>query len=310
MYLNVSNISKSYNEHEAVKDISFSVKQGTMLCLLGPSGCGKSTVLKAIGGFIKVDAGRIFLDGKDITDEPPENRTVSTVFQSYGLFPHINVLGNIIYGLKFQHIPKKQRIAMGMEMMEIMGLSGYEKKHIGELSGGEQQRVALARSLIIKPKLLLLDEPLSNLDAKLRISMRKEIKRIQKEFTITTIFVTHDQSEAFELADSIVLLNKGRIMQEGTAQELYNKPKNGFVLDFIGSHNKIDGTIVRPERIKVMKLPEAAPPDSLTAHITEVVFKGEVLELQLTVHDTDVKALVLNDGTVYEKGETVALRLI
>lgn len=336
MYLELKALSKSYQRKEAVKNISFGVKKGSLLSLLGPSGCGKTTILKAIGGFISIDSGSILLDGIDITHEQPENRPVSTVFQSYGLFPHMNVLANIMYGLKFQGIPKKERLLLGMEMLERMRLTGYEKKRIAELSGGEQQRVALARSLIIKPKLLLLDEPLSNLDAKLRISMREEIKRVQKEFQITTVFVTHDQSEAFELADSIILMDKGCIMQEGNAQDLYNTPKNSFVREFIGLSNKIDTLYIRPERIAVSKFRSQG--SDAAAEITEVIFKGEIIELQLqltqvfleTVNHTlnstayvskepysatplckgmRLKSIILNDGTFYQSGETVYIRL-
>lgn len=327
MYLTLHNISKAYKGKAAVKNISFTVQKGSMLCLLGPSGCGKTTILKAIGGFITPDSGSVFLDGADITDKPPEDRTVSTVFQSYGLFPHMNVLQNIIYGLKFKAISKKERIAMGTEMIQAMGLNGYEKKHIGELSGGEQQRVALARSLIIKPKLLLLDEPLSNLDAKLRISMRKEIKRIQKDFQITTVFVTHDQSEAFELADTIILMDKGVLMQEGTAQELYNTPCNDFVRDFIGSSNTVDGGYIRPERVSVLSAEdterfdgaiadkadaihsfESELPAPEQAEITDVIFKGEIIELELRLKDKTLKSVVLNDGAAYRRGDAVYVR--
>lgn len=327
MYLAIHNISKAYKGKPAVKNISFTVQKGSMLCLLGPSGCGKTTILKTIGGFITPDSGSVFLDGMDITNKPPEDRTVSTVFQSYGLFPHMNVLENIIYGLKFKAIPKKERIAMGLEMLRTMGLSGYEKTHTGELSGGEQQRVALARSLIIKPKLLLLDEPLSNLDAKLRISMRKEIKRIQKDFRITTVFVTHDQSEAFELADTIILMDKGIIMQEGTAQELYNTPRNDFVRDFIGSSNTVDGGYIRPERVSILSAEDKKRPDGRAAdktntmngsdcepskpeqaEITDIIFKGEIIELQLRLKDKTLKSVVLNDGAAYRRGDVVYVR--
>ena len=246
------------------------------------------------------------MDGNDITNKEPENRNVSTVFQSYGLFAHMNVLSNIIYGLKFKRIPKAQRIAMGREIMTTVGLEGYEKKQIGELSGGEQQRVALARSLIIKPKLLLLDEPLSNLDTKLRIAMRKEIQRVQKTFKITTVFVTHDQAEAFEIADKIILMNEGRIMQTGTADELYNKPANEFVLNFIGAANKLDSHYVRPEKISVAKAPDAEHTEA--ADITNIVFRGETIELVVKTHEATLSAFVLNNNESYRIGERVFLR--
>ena len=309
MYLELTNLTKTYKEKNAVKNISFNLEKGKLLCLLGPSGCGKSTVLKSIGGFLKPDSGKIILDGKEITNDPPENRNVSTVFQSYGLFPHMNVLSNIIYGLKFKKMPKAERVEAGMKMIKTMGLSGYEKKHISELSGGEQQRVALARSLIIRPKLLLLDEPLSNLDAKLRINMRKEIKQIQKEFNITTIFVTHDQSEAFEIADKIILMSNGEIIQEGTAESLYNQPANEFALDFIGANNKIENSYIRPEKIKVFKsLPEEDTEDFEEAQIINIIFKGEIIELFLKTKEKELKAIVLNNDFNYQKNEKVYIK--
>ena len=306
MFLQVEGITKYYKDKKAISDVSFNLEEGKLLCLLGPSGCGKSTILNAIGGFIKLTSGKIILDGNDITNKEPENRNVSTVFQSYGLFAHMNVLSNIIYGLKFKRIPKAQRIAMGREIMTTVGLEGYEKKQIGELSGGEQQRVALARSLIIKPKLLLLDEPLSNLDTKLRIAMRKEIQRVQKTFKITTVFVTHDQAEAFEIADKIILMNEGRIMQTGTADELYNKPANEFVLNFIGAANKLDSHYVRPEKISVAKAPDAEHTEA--AYITNIVFRGETIELVVKTHEATLSASVLNNNESYRIGERVFLR--
>ena len=221
----------------------------------------------------------------------------------------MNVLSNIIYGLKFKKIPKAERVEAGMKMIKTMGLSGYEKKHISELSGGEQQRVALARSLIIRPKLLLLDEPLSNLDAKLRINMRKEIKQIQKEFNITTIFVTHDQSEAFEIADKIILMNNGEIIQEGTAESLYNQPASEFALDFIGANNKIENSYIRPEKIKVFtSLPEEDTEDFEEAQIINIIFKGEIIELFLKTKEKELKAIVLNNDFNYQKNEKVYIK--
>lgn len=303
MFLQVENITKYYKEKRAISNINFALEKGQLLCLLGPSGCGKSTILNAIGGFVKLDCGKIILDGIDITNEAPENRSVATVFQSYGLFSHKDVLANVVYGLKFQKIPKAKRFEMGMEMLKTVGLASSAKKRIGELSGGEQQRVALARSLIIKPKLLLLDEPLSNLDAKLRIAMRQEIKRVQKTFNITTIFVTHDQSEAFEIADTIILMNNGAIMQRGTATELYNNPCNEFVLDFIGAANKQDERYFRPERISVSLWEDER--HRIPAVIDSLIFKGDTIELGLYSQEKILRAFVLNDGTQYKINDRV-----
>ncbi|WP_029408810.1 ABC transporter ATP-binding protein [Treponema pedis] len=303
MYLQLQNVSKKYGNKFAIRNINFNLEKGKMLCLLGPSGCGKTTILRATGGFIKIDDGKIILDGKDITNVPPEEREVSTVFQSYGLFPNMNVLQNIIYGLKFKNIPKKERIDLGMQMIKTVGLEGCEKKHISELSGGEQQRTALARSLIIRPKLLLLDEPLSSLDAKLKISMRREIKRLQNEFKVTSVFVTHDQSEAFEIADKIILMNEGVIMQEDFAENIYNNPRNQFALDFIGTRNIIDGKYVRPEKITITK--DRKNENAKKAVIEQIIFKGETLELLLNIENTYLKALILNAREKYKTGDTV-----
>src|SRR5690554_1250266 len=182
MFLNIKNLSKKYDNVEAIKDISFSAKEKEIICILGPSGCGKTTILQSIGGFIKIDGGEIILDGKNIENLEPEERTIATVFQSYGLFPHKTVIENIIYGLKFRKYNKKDAIIEGKKMLEILNLKGYENKKVTELSGGEQQRVALGRALIVKPKLLLLDEPFSNLDTKLRVTMRDELLRIRDHF--------------------------------------------------------------------------------------------------------------------------------
>lgn len=304
MYLELKGISKKYKDKFAIKDITFGLEQGKLLCLLGPSGCGKSTILKAIGGFIKTDSGNILLDGTDITGQPPELRTVSTVFQSYGLFPYMNVLSNIIYGLQFKKMKKQERIELGIEMLKTIGLLGYEKKQIAELSGGEQQRVALARSLIVKPKILLLDEPLSNLDAKLKISMRKEIKSIQKEFGVTAIFVTHDQSEAFEIADKIILMNEGKIIQEGSAQEIYNKPRNEFALEFIGANNRLDDSYVRPEKICISKY-NIENKNMRQGVIENIIFKGELIEIIFKTENNMLSSFVLNDGTEYKRGDTI-----
>lgn len=237
VYLELKNLNKSFGEKEVVKNLSLSLGKGELLCLLGSSGCGKTTTLKMIGGFLKPNSGEIWVDGQNITYLEPEERPVSTVFQSYALFPHLTVLENVIYGLKFQKVKKKEAREMGMEYLETVGLSDYAHAKIHEISGGQQQRVALARSLITKPKVLLLDEPLSNLDAKLRVKMRQEIKQIQNKFNITMVFVTHDQEEAMALGDSIAIMDQGNLVQIGNPEEVYTKPANEFSRNFLGISN-------------------------------------------------------------------------
>ena len=302
MFLEVKNISKKYEDKYAIKDVSFSLEKGKFLCLLGPSGSGKSTILHSIGGFIKHE-GEIILDGKSIKNLSPEDRDVSTVFQSFGLFPHMNVLKNVMYGLKFKEKDKskKEKEAEAREVLRIVGLNGYEKRYPSELSGGEKQRVALARSLVIRPKILLMDEPLSALDAKLRSEMQFEIRRIQREFNITTIFVTHDQKEAFVMADEIIIINHGEIVAKGAPQDIYNHPKNEFTLDFIGNKNIIKGKYLRPEKIR----PDANGEEFI---IKDITFNGETIELDIENDKHKLEMLILNDDVNYQIGEKIKVK--
>lgn len=302
MFLEVKNISKKYEDKYAIKDVSFSLEKGKFLCLLGPSGSGKSTILHSIGGFIKHE-GEIILDGKSIKDLSPEDRDVSTVFQSFGLFPHMNVLKNVMYGLKFKEKDKskKEKEAEAREVLRIVGLNGYEKRYPSELSGGEKQRVALARSLVVRPKILLMDEPLSALDAKLRSEMQFEIRRIQREFNITTIFVTHDQKEAFVMADEIIIINHGKLVAKGAPMDIYNHPKNEFTLDFIGNKNIINGKYVRPEKIR----PDANGEEFV---IKDITFNGETIELDIENDEHKLEMLILNDDVNYQIGEKIKVK--
>ncbi len=302
MFLEVKNISKKYEDKYAIKDVSFSLEKGKFLCLLGPSGSGKSTILHSIGGFIKHE-GEIILDGKSIKNLSPEDRDVSTVFQSFGLFPHMNVLKNVMYGLKFKEKDKskKEKEAEAREVLRIVGLNGYEKRYPSELSGGEKQRVALARSLVVRPKILLMDEPLSALDAKLRSEMQFEIRRIQREFNITTIFVTHDQKEAFVMADEIIIINQGELVAKGAPQDIYNHPKNEFTLDFIGNKNIIKGKYVRPEKIR----PDANGEEFV---IKDITFNGETIELDIENDEHKLEMLILNDDVNYQIGEKIKVK--
>lgn len=257
VYLQLKGLTKEFDNKKAVDNLCLNIEKGEILCLLGPSGCGKTTTLKMIGGFLRPDFGSIIIEDEDITKLPPELRPVSTVFQSYALFPHLTVIENVIYGLKFKGYKRKDALKKGNEYLDLVGLLEYKTRKIHELSGGQQQRVALARSLIVNPKVLLLDEPLSNLDAKLRIRMREEIKEIQKRFNTTMVFVTHDQEEALNMADKIAVMNEGLLQQIGTPEEIYNNPKNDFVLNFIGTANIIyeNGMkkFIRPENISIIK---------------------------------------------------------
>ena len=210
MYLELDRLSKQFDGKYAVHDLSLGLEEGGLLCILGSSGCGKTTTLNMIGGFLKPNGGRVLLDGQDITALPPERRPVSTVFQSYGLFPHMSVLQNVTYGLKFRGYSRTEAKEKGRRYLSLVGLA--------ERSGGQQQRVALARALIVEPKLCLLDEPLSNLDAALRVRMRGELKRLQRELGTTMVFVTHDQEEALILADSIAVMSEGELLQLGSAE--------------------------------------------------------------------------------------------
>jgi len=255
MFLKINNLSKYFAELKAVDNFSVQIEKGQLFSILGPSGCGKTTTLKMIGGFLKADSGSIILDNDDISNKEAETRPVATVFQNYALFPHMNVIENITYGLKFKDISKTNARKKGLEILNMVGLKNYDEKGISQLSGGEKQRVALARALIMNPKVLLLDEPLSNLDAKLRIEMRKKIKELQEEFGITMIYVTHDQEEALSLSDQIIVMNKGKIEQIGSPREIYNEPQNKFVADFVGRVNFItingENVLCRPENIEL-----------------------------------------------------------
>lgn len=303
MFLEVKNLNKTYGEKEVLKDVNFSLDEGNILCILGPSGCGKTTILNSIGGFIKNNSGKIFLNGEDISSLNPEDRNISTVFQSYGLFSNKNVLENVAYGLKFRNVKKQDRINKSLEILKIVGLEGYEYRKVHELSGGQRQRVALARSLVISPRLILLDEPFSNLDKNLRITMRNEIKKLVKYFKMTTILVTHDQEDAFTMADRVILMNEGKIIQNSTVTELYNSPNSEFSLSFIGNSNKLDNdNFIRPEKINIV--------DYKTDNFAEIIskqFRGSFIEYQLKLNNESniLKVIELNTGKEKNIGDNV-----
>lgn len=241
--LAVKNLKKSFGQNEVLKDISFRLESGKFLSLLGPSGCGKSTILRIICGLETPDSGEVLVDGTDITRVRPEKRSIGMVFQNYALFPSMNVAKNVGYGLKMQKVPKQEIDERVQEALELVKLPGYGSRRIHQLSGGEQQRIALARALVTRPEILLLDEPLSALDRKVRAEMQYEIRNIQREIGTTTIFVTHDQEEALTMSDRIILMNRGCIEQEGDPYTIYSRPVNEFASDFLGKANLISGTL-------------------------------------------------------------------
>ena len=275
MFLELRNLSKIFPSRDggsdvaAVDNVNIRIGEGQLVTLLGPSGCGKTTTLRMIAGFEFPTSGEIVLDGEVINDQPPNVRDMAMVFQSYAIFPHLNVYDNIIYGLKLKRFSRDEVRRQAARVMEITELTGLEKRAPNQLSGGQQQRVALARALVMEPKVLLFDEPLSNLDAKLRIQMRSEIRRIQQELGITSIYVTHDQEEAMVLSDQIVIMNKGRMEQMGSAVEIYRRPVNHFVADFIGRANFVPVTVTGAARKetgtavqlldRMLDVPAAAP---------------------------------------------------
>ena len=250
----LEHISKIYQDPKtgkdfyAVKDTSLTIEPGSFVTLLGPSGCGKTTTLRMIAGFESPDEGEIYLGDEPINELTPNKRDTAMVFQSYALLPHYNVFDNVAYGLKLRKVPKDEIRERVMKILDLVELSGMEGRMTKQLSGGQQQRVALARALVIEPSVLLFDEPLSNLDAKLRVTMRTEIRRIQQEVGITAVYVTHDQSEAMALSDNIIIMNKGVVAQMGTPQEIYYHPVNEFVADFIGEANFLRGEMLRREK--------------------------------------------------------------
>jgi putative spermidine/putrescine transport system ATP-binding protein len=254
-HLNLINLEKHYGETHAVRGINLSLLENTYCCLLGPSGCGKTSLLRMIAGHEDITSGDVVLDDRNISNEPPAARNTSMMFQNYALFPHLKVIDNVAFALKIMGIKKRERHAKAMQILESVQLHTMSDRYPNQLSGGQQQRVALARALITKPKLLLLDEPLSALDPFLRIEMRSELKLLQRQLGITFVHVTHSQEEAMALADVILVMNDGKVEQQGSPMELFNGPRNTFVAKFIGGHNVIEGDgppiSIREDRIKL-----------------------------------------------------------
>ena len=245
--LRLENLKKSFDENPVLKGICLDVMPGEFVTLLGPSGCGKTTTLRIIAGLLEPDAGRVFLDGKDITRLEPEKRDVNTVFQNYALFPHMNVEKNISYGLRIKGVKKSEWQKKVSEMLSLVQLEGYEKRMPSQLSGGQRQRVAIARAVVLNPRLLLLDEPLGALDLKLRRQMQQELKDIQRRLGISFIYITHDQEEALNMSDRIAIMRDGHFEQIGTPEEIYERPKTRFAADFIGQTNLLEATVAEKD---------------------------------------------------------------
>ena len=242
-FLVLKNITKSFGKATVIDNLDLTIKRGSMVTLLGPSGCGKTTVLRLVAGLESPTEGQIFIDGEDVTKSSIQNRDICIVFQSYALFPHMSIGDNVGYGLKMQGVDAEERKQRVKEALELVDLAGFEDRYVDQISGGQQQRVALARALVLKPKVLLFDEPLSNLDANLRRSMREKIRELQQRLNITSLYVTHDQTEAFAVSDEVIVMNKGKIMQKAPAKELYQYPNSLFLASFMGESSIFDGRL-------------------------------------------------------------------
>ena len=329
--LKLEHINKSYDGKQVLEDFDLTIHENEFMTLLGPSGCGKTTTLRLIGGFELPDSGRILFDGRDITRLRPEKRPVNTVFQKYSLFSHMDVADNIAFGLKLKGKSKSYIRDKIQYALKLVNLDGYEHASVTQLSGGQQQRIAIARAVVNEPKVLLLDEPLSALDLKLRQSMQRELVKIKKELDITFVFVTHDQQEALSMSDTVVVMNQGWIQHIGTPESVYNEPENAFVADFIGDSNIIDGTMVRDKLVHLLgqDIPcintgfgENVPVDvqirpediqicepedgQFRGVIRQVVFKGTVYDI--TIEAGGFRWLV-QTITGHEQGREVGLRL-
>ncbi|HIS15621.1 MAG TPA: ABC transporter ATP-binding protein [Candidatus Scatomorpha merdavium] len=325
------NCRMDFDGETVLDSINIYFNNSEFLTLLGPSGCGKTTTLRIIGGFLQPTSGDVLFEGVRINDVPPHKRRVNTVFQKYALFPHLNVFENVAFGLRIAKVPQKEIDERVTEMLEIVSLKGFEKRKPDQLSGGQQQRVAIARALVNRPEVLLLDEPLGALDLRLRKDMQNELKRIQQQLGITFIYVTHDQEEALAMSDTVVVMDKGRIQQIGTPEDIYNEPKNAFVADFIGESNILDGIMradyvveffgrkfrcldkgfAKDEPVDVVIRPEdvdIVPPDNghLCGTVTSVTFKGVHYD---TIVDFKGFKWLIQTTDLHRPGEYIGIKL-
>lgn len=316
------NVQISYGDFVAVDDLNLEIKEGEFFTFLGPSGCGKSTTLRTLVGFIDPSKGSIFVDDKDITRLAPEKREIGIVFQSYALFPTMTVYDNIAYGLKIKKLPKSEIDAKVNEIAKKIKISDKQlQRNVSELSGGQQQRVALARALVLEPKILCLDEPLSNLDAKLRVDLRLELKRLQRDLGITTLYVTHDQEEALTLSDRIAVFNNGFIEQVGTPQEIYNQSATEFVCDFIGDINKLTEETMRELtgkeeekvgyiRLERIKFKSTSDEDyTIKGTVVDTEFKGVLVQYTVKAESGQILRVIQKNDylEIFELGQELTL---
>ena len=330
--IDLKHISVKLGDNQVLDDLSLYIRDREFITLLGPSGCGKTTILRVIAGFLEPDEGDVIFEDKKINGVPPHKRQVNTIFQRYALFPHLNVYENVAFGLRIKKAPESEIEKTVSEMLSIVNLSGFEKRNINSLSGGQQQRVAIARALAVKPRVLLLDEPLGALDLKLRREMQVELKKIQQQMGITFIYVTHDQEEALTMSDTVVVMADGKIQQIGTPTDVYNEPQNAFVADFIGESNILDGVmiadrsvrfaghtfecldggfaenepvdvVIRPEDVDVVPVERGM----LSGKITSVTFKGDYYEIII-----DVKGFkwMLETSDFVAEGSVIGLEIV
>ncbi|WP_293791911.1 ABC transporter ATP-binding protein [uncultured Pantoea sp.] len=319
-YLSVTQLNKSYGPTAIFENIDFSVEEGEFVTLLGPSGCGKSTLLRCIAGLTDVDSGKVLLQGQDIVPLPPQKRTIGMVFQSYALFPNMTVEKNVAFGLKMQKLASGEIQKRVMEVLALVELTEFARRYPHQLSGGQCQRVALARSLVTRPRLLLLDEPLSALDARIRRHLREQIRHIQRELKLTTLFVTHDQEEALTMSDRIVLMNRGKIVQNGNAEMLYTQPADLFAAGFIGNYNLLSAeqatqltgqafsgqVAIRPESIQLCA-PQAGIPATILSHS----LLGNVIRYRVRAQNVELSVDVLNRSVadLHPAGMQIGLQL-
>ncbi|MDA3972948.1 ABC transporter ATP-binding protein [Enterococcus thailandicus] len=292
-------VVKRYDDETILKKVSFEIEQGKFYTLLGPSGCGKTTILRIIAGFTEATEGDIYFEGKRLNDLPANKRQVNTVFQDYALFPHMNVFDNVAFGLQIKKMPKNDIRKKVTDALRMVQLPGYETREISEMSGGQRQRVAIARAIVNEPKVLLLDEPLSALDLKLRTDMQYELRELQQRLGITFIFVTHDQEEALAMSDEIFVMNKGKIVQSGTPVDIYDEPINHFVADFVGESNIVDGVMIEDNLVEfVGKQFECVDGGMRSNEPVEVVLRPE----DLTITTPDKGKLVVTVDTQLFRG--------